>query len=205
LEQELTLEERRQTAPMAGNGDALLGPDHSPVFVSEHRHRNLLVRAGAAGFAGLFLAWVLALVTGVSGFGVFPGLEDGVGERDGASGADAPAAAGGSAAGAAAGGEADGRAADARRADRPTAGGARLTGGQRTTTTGSESPARERTADPAPQGGGTTTGPGGASLTSPGRGSPTEDPSGGRGAPDTTPSGNTVPSGGNGRGQGQPE
>ena len=46
------------------------------VFASEHPVRRFAVRATATALGLLFIAWVIALVTGVSGFGGLPGLQE---------------------------------------------------------------------------------------------------------------------------------
>jgi hypothetical protein len=48
----------------------------TPVFVSAHPLRRLLVRGGIGVLAGLFAIWVIALASGVSGIGSLPGLQD---------------------------------------------------------------------------------------------------------------------------------
>lgn len=67
----------------------------APVFVSEHPYRRVFVRSAVGVVAVFFAAWLIALVTGISGFGGLPGLEvkpdpgSGSGEA-----AEAPASAG---------------------------------------------------------------------------------------------------------------
>ena len=69
-----------------------------PVFRSDHPLRKQLVRIGAAVLAVLFVAWAVAVASGILGFGALPGLSalPGVNENEpgssGGSEASKPAA-----------------------------------------------------------------------------------------------------------------
>jgi hypothetical protein len=68
------------------------GTLEKPIFVSEHPARRYVVRAAAAGCALLFLAWLVALATGISGLGSLPVLPgDAGGSSSGSQSSPAPA------------------------------------------------------------------------------------------------------------------
>ena len=50
--------------------------DESAGLASERSYRNVVVRSAIALVAVLFVAWLIALLTGASGFGGLPGLAD---------------------------------------------------------------------------------------------------------------------------------
>jgi len=179
-----------------------------PVFVTEHPHRRVLVRAAVISGAVLLVAWLIALVLGALGFGTLPGLPFvGGGNQAPADSASAPRVpvpasikaeparptAGDSAAAASSANGSEPASAPGHAAPDTGSGAASPGSGAPSSSPsgGSASPASPTTVAP-------TNGGSGGTGSSNGRGAPAEKPVGGRGAPSVNPAGHAP--GGNAHG-----